>query len=127
MRDRSPPAAQVTIHDQPHASNGQGLFVLRKHKETLMNDPMTDHMTGEEGDGGFTVCLYVSADGKLSVGVERDGQETAEPTPVKGLSQAVEMIVAAVKGGGAMDDAAAQGEFDRAYAPQQQIPAKRFA
>jgi len=103
------------------------LFVVHEYKETQMNDPMTEPMTDEDGDGGFTVCLHVSADGKLSVGVERDGQETAEPTPVKGLSQAVEMIVAAVKGGGAIDDAAAQGEFDRAYAPQQQIPAKRFA
>jgi hypothetical protein len=32
-----------------------------------------------------------------------------------------------LSGGGAIDDAAAQGEFDRAYAPQQQNPAKRFA
>lgn len=92
-----------------------------------MNDPMTEPMTGEEGDGGFTVCLHVSADGQLSVSVERGEAEESAATPVKGLQQAVEMIVAAVKGGGAMDDAAAQGEFDRAYAPQQQIPAKRFA
>ena len=103
------------------------LFVVQEYKETLMNDPMTEPMTGEEGDGGFTVCLHVSADGKLSVGVERDGQESAAPAPAQGLSQAVEMIVAAVKGGGQQTDQAAQGEFDRAYAPQQQNPAKRFA
>lgn len=97
-----------------------------------MNNPMSEMIEGEqpmeEAQDGFTVCLYVSADGKLSVGVERDGQEAAEPTPAKGLSQAVEMIVAAVKGGGAMGDAAAQGAFDSAYSDgQQQNPAKRFA
>lgn len=120
----------MRVTDKPAGQKwSAGFFVVHEHKETLMTDPMTDPMTGEEGDGGFTVCLHVSADGKLSVGVERDGQESAAPAPAQGLSQAVEMIVAAVKGGGQQADqqAAAQGEFDRAYSPQQQSPAKRFA
>jgi len=102
-----------------------------------MQDPQaagSDEESGE-GQGGFSVCLNVSSDGQLSVSIEHEDQEQGEgedegiPTPAKNLSDAIEMIVSAVKSGGAMSDAAAQGAFDDAYAPEsrQQNPAKRFA
>lgn len=103
---------------------------------TMNQDPQAgaDEESGEGQGGGFSVCLNVSSDGQLSVSIEHEDQEGTEgeegsPTPAKNLSDAIEMIVSAVKSGGAMSDAAAQGAFDEAYAPEsrQQSPAKRFA
>lgn len=66
---------------------------------------------GEASAGkAYSVELYVSADGSMSINVE-SGEEEAEQhggemptgTPVKGLKEAVEMILEIVQNGGQME------------------------
>jgi len=106
-----------------------------------MDMPMDDEMMGDEmmpeqeSGAGFSVELYVGADGSMSVNVE-SGEEEAQQhggemptgTPVASLEEAITKIIEIVKNGGQMPDTAGeQAEFDAGYEPEAMNGAqKRF-
>jgi hypothetical protein len=97
-----------------------------------------------EGDGtsnGFSVELYVGADGQMSINVESAAEEAdqhgGDPmeggTPVAGLKEAIQMIMDIVKNNGKMTDPAeGDAEFSEGFGPEQKLTpgpgvnAKRF-
>lgn len=90
-------------------------------------DPMAGPDAAPEAapDGGYTVCLTVTPDGAMTVSVEPAAQEAAEAsepagTPVKGLQEAMSMIMDIVKNNGEMQsngDADFAAGFGGAEAP----------
>jgi hypothetical protein len=65
---------------------------------------------GEDGDGGYEICVKVDGSGQISVGVEDEAAEAAEDqgqgdddsgyTPVPDIKAAAAMVVEIFKNGG---------------------------
>lgn len=76
-------------------------------------------MEGDSAENGYSVELYVSADGQMTISVESAAEEAAQHegnpteggTPVAGLKEAVQMIMDIVKNNGKMPDSN-EGEAD---------------
>jgi hypothetical protein len=89
---------------------------------------MTDESEAQAETGaeaateGFSVELYVAADGSMSVNVESGAEEAEQHggemptgTPVKSLKEAVEMIIQVVKNGGKMDTPEDEAAFSEGF------------
>ena len=82
---------------------------------------------GEDAaQGGFTVCLTVGADGKMTVGVEPEkapGEEGEAPgQPVPSARDAISMIMDIIKAGGKMPDSSGDDEFNKGFGKPQGGP-----
>lgn len=85
---------------------------------------MSMSQEAEEGamdgmDGGYTICVRVSADGSLSVGTERESAEEAAEeyasfTPAENIKAALTQALEIYKSDGQAEAAAA--EFDAGFA-----------
>jgi len=85
---------------------------------------VADPAMGQEAPGGYEICIRVSPDGELSVGVEGDqaeAMEGAKPAetgyqPAKNAKDALTMALFAIKNGGQLPDMAKQNAaFDEGF------------
>ncbi len=96
----------------------------------------------DQGPQGYCIEIHVSADNKITVGVEseedEEGEESGTPDdgaqPVDGIKGALALVLDIFKNGGQVADAAAgNGDFDSGFnqdqsgGSQQAALAKRFA
>lgn len=81
--------------------------------------------------GGYEICIKVSADGKLSVGVEKEAAMGEPPMPgqpgmemeaeamaympAQNVKEALTMALEIYRGDGQMPDDSGQAEFDSGY------------
>ena len=68
----------------------------------------------EQEQGGYCIEIHIGADGQISIGVETEAEEDAEHeatgqeperTPVKGIREAMEVVLDIFKSGGQMAEA----------------------
>lgn len=82
-------------------------------------DPMGQEMEPMQDDGSFTVCLAITADGELSVGVKPgvEGSESYSPARDRKdlLTQALEIIKAGGDASAATPKAAQSASFAAGY------------
>jgi hypothetical protein len=99
--------------------------------DQMMNqDPQAQETPGEyqsadQDNGGYTVCIKVTPDGKFSVGVETAQQEASEQqagsesggsyTPAGDVKSALTMALEIIRNDGQMPDESGQAEFDSGY------------
>jgi hypothetical protein len=76
-----------------------------------------------ESSSGYTICIRVGGDGKVSVGVEDNKEEDAEgysTQPVKSIAEAMQVAMDIYKNDGMMDDmAASDDEFNKGFGQNQ--------
>lgn len=85
----------------------------------------------EQGQGGYSIEIYVDGDGKISVGVESGAEEASEHqatgqeperTPVKGIREALEIVMDIYKNQGQMN--AGEDQFAAGFGAPPATPAE---
>ena len=86
---------------------------------------------GGEGaaNPGFTICVYVGPDGKMTVGVEppESPEENAaegatQGMPVPNARAALDMVMEVLRNGGKMPDGSGEDEFNKGFGKPQGAP-----
>ena len=77
-------------------------------------------MPPEAGEGGYTVCIKVSADGAMMVGLEGMG-DAGESTmqPAATIKEALTLAMEIIKNNGEMTASEADKDFDAGFAGTQ--------